>query len=131
MFTVSVTEPFFMRTVPLPFTCTISLVRSYVGIAPEFRKGVGAVEYLLANTISVRNALRVFFTVVFVYEFLFPFSDNFQFASWRTLRIASRPNTNWLGVACNVVCKVARVANIVADRIPLHGSVSSMSVSWT
>ena len=51
------------------------LVRSFVGIAPEFRKGVGAVKYLLADAISVRNALRVFFTVVFVYEFLFPFSD--------------------------------------------------------
>ena len=48
---------------------------SFVGIAPEFRKGVGAVKYLLADAISVRNALRVFFMVVFVYEFLFPFSD--------------------------------------------------------
>ena len=29
------------------------LVRSFVGIAPEFRKGVGAVKYLLANAIRV------------------------------------------------------------------------------
>ena len=53
------------------------LVRSFIGIAPEFRKGVGAVKYLLANAICVRNALRVFLTVVFVYKFLFPFSDKF------------------------------------------------------
>ena len=53
------------------------LVRSFVGIAPEFRKGVGAVKYLLANAISVWNALRVFLPVVFVYKFLFPFSDKF------------------------------------------------------
>ena len=52
-----------------------SLVRTFVGIAPEFRKGVGAVKYLFANAISVRNTLRFFLTVVFVYEFLFPFSD--------------------------------------------------------
>ena len=51
------------------------LVRSFVGIAPEFGKGISTVEYLLADAIGVRNALRVFFTVVFVYEFLFPFSD--------------------------------------------------------
>ena len=31
------------------------LVRSFVGITPEFRKGVGAVKYLLADTISVRK----------------------------------------------------------------------------
>ena len=51
------------------------LVRSFIGIAPEFRKGVCAVKYLLANAIGVWNALRVFLTVVFVYEFLFPFLD--------------------------------------------------------
>ena len=102
------------------------LVRSFVGITAKFWWWVCTVENLLTDLVVMGNLLGVLLFVVLFNKLLLLVSDEFPIH----FKIASRPNANWLGVACSMVCMVAQVANIIAARIPLQqGSVSSMSVS--
>ena len=55
-----------------------------------------------------------------------------QLASNVKSMMASRPNTNCIGVACVVVWIVDRIAKMTADRIPLQGPSKSNSklLTW-